>query len=95
MKTLFPSKSAPLTSAHAFTTLFNVEIPVPALQRGWLHGREFTHPWNAERIAARIGDGCWFSHFIRNDREDNPEETSVGETRPRRTMGFPTRLLQT
>lgn len=73
MKPLFQSKPAPLTSAHGFTTLFNVEIPVPALQRGWLHGREFTQPWHAERIAAKIGAGCWFSHYARDNRENDPD----------------------
>ena len=74
MKSLFQPKSG-LTSAHGFTTLFNVEVPVPALQREWLHGREFTHTWNVERIAARLGDGCWFSHYLRDNHEDDPDET--------------------
>ena len=73
MKPLFQSKSHALKSAHGFTTLFNVEIPVPALQRGWLHGRELTQPWHVERITARLGDGCWFSHYNRDSRESDPE----------------------
>lgn len=73
MKSLFQSKPAALTSAHGFTTLFNVEIPVPALQRGWLHGREFVQPWHVERIAARIGEHAWFSHYNRDVRENDPD----------------------
>lgn len=56
MKSFFQPKAAAVPSAHGFTTLFNVEIPVPALQHGWLHGREFVQPWHAERIAARLGE---------------------------------------
>lgn len=73
MKSLFQSKPATLTSAHGFTTLFNVEIPVPALQRCWLHGREFVQPWQVERIAARIGERAWFSHYCRDVRENDPD----------------------
>ncbi len=73
MKSLFQSKPKALASAHGFTMLFNVEVPVPALQRGWLHGREFSQPWHAERIAAKIGDRAWFSHYCRDVRENDPE----------------------
>lgn len=38
-------------SAHGFTTLFNVEIPVSALHRGWLHSRELTQQWDGACIA--------------------------------------------
>ncbi len=72
MKSLFQSKPDALTSAHRFTTLFNVEIPVPALQRGWLHGREFVQPWNVEKITSRIGARAWFSHYCRDVREEDP-----------------------
>lgn len=72
MKFLSPNKSKPLTSAHAFTELFNVEIPVPALERGWLHGRELTQPWDAVRIAETLGEACWFSHYHRDNREADP-----------------------
>jgi hypothetical protein len=50
-----------------------VEIPVPALQRGWLHGRELTQPWHAARIAEKIGEACWFSHYQRDHRETDPD----------------------
>lgn len=46
---------------------------MPALQRGWLHGREFVQPWHVERIAARIGERAWFSHFCRDVRENYPD----------------------
>jgi hypothetical protein len=69
MKPFFQSNPPPITSTHQFDTLFEVEIPVPALQRGWLHGRELTQPWHVERIAAKIGEACWFSHYHRDHRE--------------------------
>jgi hypothetical protein len=50
MKSFFQSKPAALTSAHEFTTPFNVESPVPARRRSWLRGREFVQPWQDERI---------------------------------------------
>ena len=49
MKFFFQSKPAALTSAHEFTTPFNVESPVPARRRSWLRGRESVQPWQLER----------------------------------------------
>lgn len=60
MNTPFPSHTP--TSIHHFDEIFGVEIPPPALQRGWLHGRELTQPWHIQRIADKIGDQCWFSY---------------------------------
>lgn len=62
---------ATFTATHQFAELFGVEIPLPALQRGWLHGREFVHSWDVERIAAKIGEACWFSHYSRDHTEDD------------------------
>ena len=50
MRSLFKSKPAEPTSAHGFTTPFNVENPGLARQRGWQHGREFVQSWHDERI---------------------------------------------
>ncbi|MEO6569721.1 MAG: AAA family ATPase [Opitutaceae bacterium] len=63
----------PMTSIHNFDGLFGVELPPPALERGWLHGRELTQPWHVERIVAMIGDDCWFSHYQRDQREPDPD----------------------
>ncbi|MBL9211895.1 MAG: hypothetical protein JNL92_15595 [Opitutaceae bacterium] len=46
MRSFFQSKPAELTSAHGFTTPFNVESPGPARRRG----REPVQPWQDERI---------------------------------------------
>lgn len=59
---------------HHFDEVFGVKIPLPALQRGWLHGRELTQPWHVERIAEKLGDGCWFSHYWR-DRQDTDADS--------------------
>ena len=69
MKPFLQSNSLRITSTHQFAGLFNVEVPLPALQRGWLHGRELSQPWHVERIAAKIGDACWFSHYCRDSRD--------------------------
>lgn len=76
MKPFFQFRPKAPASAHGFTDLFNVAVPVPALQRGWLHGREFTQVWDAARIAARIGERAWFSHYCRNPREQEPATES-------------------
>ena len=85
MKPIFQSKSEPITSSHQFAELFNLEIPLPALQRGWLHARELTQPWQAERIAAKIGEACWFSHYHRDNRETDPESVKFA---PNVVAGF-------
>jgi len=61
--------SPPPTLIHHFDEVFGVKIPLPALQRGWLHGRELAQPWHFERLAAKLGDQCWFSHYAR-DKQD-------------------------
>jgi ATPase family associated with various cellular activities (AAA) len=73
VKHIFQPTPTQITSTHQFAELFNVELPLPALQRGWLHGRELTQPWHVERIAAKIGDACWFSHYHRDHRETDAE----------------------
>ncbi len=85
MKPVFQSKLEPITSSHQFGELFNLEIPLPALQQGWLHARELTQPWNAERIAAKIGEACWLSHYHRDNRETDPENVKFA---PNVVAGF-------
>lgn len=75
MKPNSSSHSGEINSTYQFTDLFKVDIPLPALQRGWLHGRELNQPWHVERIADKIGDACWFSHYHRDpltNEEDKP-----------------------
>lgn len=85
MKPVFQSKPEPITSSHQFGELFNLEIPLPALQQGWLHARELTQPWNAERIAAKIGEACWLSHYHRDNSETDPESVKFA---PNVVAGF-------
>ena len=73
MKNLFQPQAPRLVSTHGYTGLFGVDVPVPALARGWLHGRELTQPWDAARITARLGAGCWFSHYLRDTSDGDPE----------------------
>lgn len=85
MKHLFQSKSPRIASTHHFAELFHVEVPVPALERGWLHGRELTLPWDAARITARLGTGCWFSHYHRDAADTDPDSLKFA---PHAVAGF-------
>lgn len=42
-------------------SLCGVDYPLPALERGWLHGRQAKLAWDMERIAAHLGSRCWLS----------------------------------
>lgn len=81
---LDPASAAP-APIHQFDDMFGVEIPLPALQRGWLHGRELTLAWHAERIIEKIGDQCWCSHYYRDGRDTDPASLKV---RPIVIAGF-------
>lgn len=65
--------------------LFGVKVPVPALKRGWLHGREIVQAWNVDRIAEKLGEGCWFSHYA-PDHGDS--DYSTPKVRPYALAGF-------
>lgn len=84
MNATLSAKTPPLL-IHHFDEVFGVKIPLPALQRGWLHGRELVQPWDAARIAAALGDGCWFSHYARDRDDDEPEAVTL---RPYALAGF-------
>lgn len=62
---------------HHFDEVLEVKIPLPALQRGWLHSRELIQPWHAERIAEQIGEQCWFSHFGKDDQDTDAENPKL------------------
>jgi hypothetical protein len=85
MKSPSESDFAPLASTIKYDDLFDVEIPLPALQRGWLHGRELRLAWDAERIMEKIGDKCWFSHYHRDSRDTDPASVKL---RPIAIAGF-------
>lgn len=67
MSTFVPASNSPAPPASILQVneMLGVEIPLPALQRGWLHSRELILPWDVERIVATIGDRAWFSHHCR------------------------------
>lgn len=58
---LFGPKFPAPVSTYAHRALGNLEVPFVALERGWLHGRQEKKPWDLERIAAHLGEGCWLS----------------------------------
>jgi energy-coupling factor transporter ATP-binding protein EcfA2 len=73
------------TSVYQFECLLGVEMPPPALERGWLHSRELFLEWDIARIIATIGDGCWFSHYCRDSRDPGEDHTKM---RPWAIAGF-------
>ena len=64
MNTPFPSP--PPSSVHHYDNIFDIEFSLPALQRGWLHGRESTQAWNVGLIAEKVGDKAWLSYYRRD-----------------------------
>lgn len=76
--------TAPVLS-RGVNELFNIEIPVPALQRGLLHLRSLAQAWDAARIAEKIGDRCWFSSYQRDTAGD---DTDTVNFRPGVIAGF-------
>jgi len=62
VKFLFQNSTVP-TSHYLHRTLCGVDYPHPVLERGWLHGRQLKLAWDIDRIAAKMGDRCWLSHY--------------------------------
>ena len=72
MKTLFNKTNSP-PSHYLHKDLCGIEVPYPALERGWLHGRQLKAAWDAQKIAHAIGDRCWLSHYgTDTSAEDDP-----------------------
>ncbi|MCF3650035.1 AAA family ATPase [Synoicihabitans lomoniglobus] len=72
MKSLFTKTESPPLH-YMQTALCGTEIPYPALERGWLHGRQLKAAWDAQKIAHTIGDHCWLSHYgMDTAAEDDP-----------------------
>lgn len=81
----------PPASILQVSEMLGVEIPLPALQRGWFHSRELVLPWDVDRIVRQLGDGCWFSHHCRfkSDTEiADPAEAELPKLRPYSVAGF-------
>ena len=72
-----PPAAASIASAHRFDELLGVTMPPPALERGLLHSRELSFAWHVERIAEKLGDQCWFSHYYRDYRDSGPDHTKM------------------
>jgi hypothetical protein len=64
-------------SVHLFDELLGVTMPPPAIERGLLHSRELSFPWHVDRIAAKLGEQCWFSHYYRDNRDPGPDNTKM------------------
>jgi hypothetical protein len=62
---------------HHFDELLGVKMPPPALERGLLHSREISFAWHVDRIAEKLGDQCWFSHYYRDYRDPGPDNTKM------------------
>ena len=77
MKPLSQSVPAPSQSVHHFDELLGVKMPPPALERGLLHSRELSFAWHIDRIAEKLGDQCWFSHYYRDNRDPGPHNTKM------------------
>lgn len=58
-------------STYVQNTICGVDIPHPALQRGWLHCRQLKASWDADKIAASIGENAWLSHFGTDTSSEN------------------------
>jgi len=77
MKPLSHSSPAASQSVHHFDELLGITMPPPALERGLLHSRELSFAWHVERIAEKLGDQCWFSHYYRDNRDPGPDNTKM------------------
>lgn len=69
--------SVPSQVVHHFDDLLGVKMPPPTLEHGLLHSREISFAWHVDRIAEKIGDRCWFSHYYRDHRDPGPENTKM------------------
>lgn len=74
-----------LPSINHYDSLYGVKMPLPALERGWLHSRKLELTWDTERIIEKIGDRCWFSRYHRENRDPDPEGVKF---RPFAVAGF-------
>lgn len=82
---LFSRSSVPTGLRYEYQHLCGVAVPYPALERGWLHGRQLKLAWNLPRIAAEMGDRCWLSHYDNNaaESEREPELSALAGFWPR------------
>jgi hypothetical protein len=85
MKPLAETAATPLAAIHQFEGIYGVRLPIPALQRGWLHSRKLVFAWHTERISEKIGDQCWFSRYHRENLDPDPDGVKF---RPYAIAGF-------
>jgi hypothetical protein len=77
MKPASQSNPAPSQSVHHFDELLGIKMPPPALECGLLHSRELSFAWHIDRIAEKLGDQCWFSHYYGDNRDPGPDNTKM------------------
>ena len=77
MKPVSQSNPVPSQSVHHYDELLGVKMPPPAIECGLLHSRELSFPWQIDRIAEKLGDQCWFSHYYRDNRDPGPANTKM------------------
>lgn len=65
MHSIHQSNAQAVVPTFGTNQMHGVYMPLPAVQSGWLHSRELVLPWDADRIIAHVGPGCWFSHYCR------------------------------
>jgi hypothetical protein len=61
---LFRKKQSTPSSHYLHRSLCGVDFPHPALERGWLHGRQLKLAWDVDRIVARMQNRCWLSFHL-------------------------------
>ena len=72
------------TPVPAGTVLYGevcgVSVPLPALQRGWLHGRAFTGPWNVRALSEAMDGGHWLSFYGMEEEEEGDSASAKPAT---------------
>lgn len=85
MKPRKTSARPAIESSFQFERIYSSVIPIPALERGWLHSRKLISAWDTERIFDKIKNQCWFSRYHRENRDPDPEGVKF---RPFAIAGF-------
>jgi len=86
MQTSFQKPSFAPGVQYGFTALCGQDIPWPALERGWLHGRLCTGPWDLARIVEVMGNGLWLSYHSFD--AGVPDTSDLRKAKPRAIAGF-------
>jgi hypothetical protein len=63
MHSSFQSNLALPDAEVVYHDVCGVDVPVPALTRGWLHGRLHVGPWAVGRMVEQMKQGLWLSFY--------------------------------